>query len=139
MGGGSIGSGSLGGRLANPPPRPTTYFDTFRLTWVATTYSVPCMDYALLLVFVSAIAVGVVSAVVRTWSFHRRLYSLEDRLSTVEGITQREVKIRAANARPRTSTAAEDAIAMALANPKPAGVTVPWWNSPNLIKGQVAK
>lgn len=97
------------------------------------------MDYALLLVFTSAIAVGVISAVVKTWSFHRRIYSLEDRLSTVEGITTREVKIRAANSRARPNSAAEDAMAMALANPRPPVSNVPWWASPNLIKGAVAK
>lgn len=57
------------------------------------------MDYALLLVFTAAIAVGVVSAVVRTWSLHRRVYTLEDRLEVLEGIQTREVKTRAAQER----------------------------------------
>jgi hypothetical protein len=93
------------------------------------------MDYALLLVFTAAIAVGVAGSFARTWSFQRRLYSLEDRLSTVEGITTREVKIRAATSRPRANSAADEAIAMAMANPKPAVSTVPWYAQPNLKRG----
>lgn len=92
------------------------------------------MDYALLLVFTAAIAVGVVSAVVRTWALHRRLYSVEDELSTVQGILTREVKIRAATSRQR-STPAEDAIAAAIANPPQPHKHVPWWNNPALKKG----
>ena len=57
------------------------------------------MDYAYLLIFTGAISVGVVAAVVKTWSFHTRLYSLEDRVSVVEGVQTREVKIRAAQSR----------------------------------------
>lgn len=97
------------------------------------------MDYALLVVFTSAIAVGVVSAVVRTWSIHRRLYSLEDRLSTVEGVTTREVKIRAAATRHSRPSLAEEAMALAIQNAPAAKVSSPWWTAPNLIKGQVAR
>lgn len=56
-------------------------------------------DFALLLVVVSCIAVGVTSAVVRTWSLHRRTYSLEDRVAVLEGTLTREVKTRAAQER----------------------------------------
>lgn len=97
------------------------------------------MDYALLLVFTASISVGVVSAVVRTWSFHRRLYSLEDRLSTVEGVTTREVKIRAAQSRQRVPTLAEEAVAAAMANPPQNRSTLPWWQQPHLKKGSVAQ
>jgi hypothetical protein len=57
------------------------------------------MDYALLLGILACIAVGVVSAVVRTWSLHQRTYSLEDRVAILEGTLTREVKTRAAQAR----------------------------------------
>lgn len=97
------------------------------------------MDYALLVVFTAAISVGVVSAVVKTWSFHRRLYSLEDRVSTVEGITTREVKIRAATSRHTRTSAAEDAVAVALANPVAPKIAVPWWANPQLKRGQVSQ
>lgn len=93
------------------------------------------MDYALLLVVTAALAVGVAGSFARTWSFQRRLYSLEDRLSTVEGITTREVKIRASMSRPRANSAADEAIALAMANPKPTVSNVPWYASPNLKRG----
>lgn len=65
------------------------------------------MDYALILLIVACIAVGAVAAVVRTWSLHARLYSLEDRVSVNEGITTREVKIRAADSRGKNRPADE--------------------------------
>lgn len=97
------------------------------------------MDYALLVVFTAAIAVGVVSAVTRTWSLHRRVYSLEDRLSTVEGITQREVKIRAATVRHSRPSAAEESVLLAMQNPPQPKSNAPWWVATNLVKGQVAR
>lgn len=57
------------------------------------------MEIATLLLISGSVAVGVVAAVVRTWSLHRRAYSLEDRMAVVEGILQREVKTRAAQER----------------------------------------
>lgn len=67
------------------------------------------MDYALILLIVACVAVGAVAAVVRTWSLHARLYSLEDRVSVNEGITTREVKIRAADSRGKNRLS-EDAL-----------------------------
>ena len=72
------------------------------------------MDYALILLIVACIAVGAVAAVVRTWSLHARLYSLEDRVSVNEGITTREVKIRAAESRGKNRPA-DDALFKELA------------------------
>lgn len=92
------------------------------------------MDYAVLLLLVSAAAVGIVSAVARTWSLHSRLYSLEDRVSVLEGVTQREVKIRAAEGRWKKPSIEEEAIKAALANPgQPQPVK--WWDAPHLKKG----
>lgn len=90
------------------------------------------MDYALLLVFTGAIAVGVISAVVKTWSFHTRLYSLEDRVAVMEGVQTREVKIRAAQARtPKANS--DEALMSQLSG---AGVSIKkknWWEVP--VKG----
>ena len=57
------------------------------------------MDFAVLLLFLTAIAVGVVSAVVKTWTLRATLLELQDRVSVLEGVTTREVKIRASNSR----------------------------------------
>ena len=53
------------------------------------------VEYAVLLLIASCVAVGVVSAVVTTWSLKARLYSLEERLELVEGGLIRETKARA--------------------------------------------
>jgi hypothetical protein len=79
------------------------------------------MEIAFILLLAAAVAVGVVSAVVRTWSLHARLYSLEDRVSVVEGVTQREVKIRAATSRAGRPTKDEDLLKeLAVAQTAPA-------------------
>lgn len=57
------------------------------------------MDIGILLLISGCVAVGVVAAVLKTWMLHRRTYSLEDRMALLEGILQREVKTRAAQAR----------------------------------------
>lgn len=57
------------------------------------------LDFAIILLFLACIAVGVVSAVVKTWSLRADLLDVQDRLNVLEGVTQREVKIRAANSR----------------------------------------
>lgn len=75
------------------------------------------MDYALILLVVASIAVGVVAAVVRTWSLHARVYSLEDRVSVNEGITTREVKIRAAESRGKNRPGDEALFKELSANP----------------------
>lgn len=93
------------------------------------------MDYAILLLVVGCIAVGVAAAVVRTWSLHARTYSLEDRVACLEGVTTREVKIRAAQA--RYAKPDKDAELLAALQPKE---TVPatrynWWqiNAPRSV------
>lgn len=57
------------------------------------------MEYAVFLLILACVCVGVVSAVVHTWSLRARLYSLEDRLAIVEGSLTREVKARAGQER----------------------------------------
>jgi len=52
-----------------------------------------------ILLIVACVAAGVTGAVLRTWALHSRLYSVEDRIAVLEGVTQREVKIRAGQAR----------------------------------------
>lgn len=92
------------------------------------------MDFAAILLVVAAMAVGITSAVVRTWALHRRVYSLEDRCNVLEGVQQREVKIRAAESRARRPSAAEESIALAMAHPPPS-VPVrrqPWWKNPQI-------
>jgi hypothetical protein len=94
------------------------------------------MDYATILLLVAAVAVGVVSAVVRTWAIHARLYSLEDRLSVVEGVTTREVKIRAAQSRPPRYDRDEAALKeLSNLRPESAKYTGPWWKNPALKQG----
>lgn len=92
------------------------------------------MDYVVLLIVTGCVAVGVTAAVVRTWNLHARLYSLEDRINTLEGIQTREVKIRAAQER-WSRQPKEDAlfaqIATATAEPKKG----PWWKNPRLKTG----
>lgn len=95
-------------------------------------------ESAVILLVLSAIAVGVVSAVVTTWSLRARLYSLEDRLNVVEGVTQREVKIRAAQSRPAKLSADEVALnQLAALQAKPATFQGPWWMNPKLKRGGV--
>lgn len=54
------------------------------------------MEYALLLTILGAVAVGTTSAVVTTWRLRVTLLELSDRVNVLEGITNREVKVRAA-------------------------------------------
>lgn len=89
------------------------------------------MDYALLLVVVGCLAVGVTGAVVKTWSLHRRTYSLEDRMGVLEGVQQREVKIRAAQA--RTPKSQDDQILLEhMKNVAPVKKKN-WWEKPQKV------
>jgi hypothetical protein len=92
------------------------------------------IEAATILLIVSCIAVGVTAAVVTTWSLRARIYSLEDRVNIVEGVTTREVKIRAAAERFRKPTKDEELVAAALANPQPVQ-PVPYWLNPALKRG----
>jgi len=94
------------------------------------------MDLALTLLITSIVAGAVAGALVRTWSIHRRLYSLEDRLLVVEGVTQREVKIRAGQERWKRPSKDDEALAAALAlSSRAASAKLPWWKNPDLKQG----
>lgn len=92
------------------------------------------MEYAVLLLIVSAIAVGVVSALIKTWSLHARTYSLEDRISVIEGTVTREVKIRAAADRWKKPDK-DEALAASLLASGPKTRPMNWWENPELKKG----
>jgi hypothetical protein len=55
--------------------------------------------FGLIVLVTCCIAAGVVSAVVHTWALRAHAYSLEDRVSILEGTVSREVKVRAAQER----------------------------------------
>lgn len=87
---------------------------------------------AFLLLIACVLGGGVAGALLRTWDIHRRLYSLEVQLAEVQGIVQREVKIRAGQT--KTSVPRVDKEAMELlkgaqtlqpATPAP----LQWWPS----------
>jgi hypothetical protein len=87
------------------------------------------MDYALYVVVAACLAAGIMGAVLRGWSIHSRLYSLEDRVGVVEGTLTREVKIRAAQSRPPRGQA-DESLFKELSG-KPVQVAPPrvlnWW------------
>ena len=86
------------------------------------------LDYAVVLLVAMALAVGVTGAVVRTWSLHRRVYSLEDRLEVIEGVQTREVKIRAAQSRPPKRDMDDALMQQLAALPQGAGTRKQnWW------------
>ena len=95
------------------------------------------MEYGLLVVISAVIAGGVVGAMLRMWSVASRLYSLENRVNLVEGITTREVKIRASAERWKKPTADEAELASRLLHPQEPKATSShaWWNNPALKKG----
>lgn len=87
-------------------------------------------NFAGILLVVACVAVGGVAAVVRTWSLHARLYSLEDRMAVVEGVTQREVKIRAAQSRRPTGQKDEEMLKeLAGAGTQPVQRKLNWWET----------
>jgi hypothetical protein len=93
------------------------------------------MDAAFFLLLAASVSVGVVSAVVTTWSLRARLFSLEDRTTILEGVTQREVKIRAAAERwGGKRSKDEEKVIEALQQPQQAQ-PYQWWNDPRLKKG----
>jgi len=94
------------------------------------------MDLALVFLIAAAIAGGILGAVIRAWSIHSILYSFEDRLDVVEGITQREVKIRAGQERWKRPAKDEELIKDLLKSPaQPVASNLPWWKNPNLKIG----
>lgn len=86
------------------------------------------MDYAIILLILSCVAVGVAGAVARTWGLHRRLYALEDRCTLLEGIQQREVKVRAAATRWQKTDQSE-AMLKELVAAQPASRKLNWWET----------
>lgn len=92
------------------------------------------IETATILLIVACICVGVTSSVVATWALRSRLYSLEDRVNVVEGVTQREVKIRAATARLTRPSKDEELIEAALRASAPAK-SLNWWETAQGKKG----
>lgn len=93
------------------------------------------MELGLWLLIACVVAGGVAGALLRTWSILSRVYSLETRTAVLEGISAREVKIRAANDRWKRPSKDEEVLVAALATPPPPERKVPWWQNPDLKKG----
>lgn len=86
------------------------------------------MEYGLLLLITAVVSGGALGAIVRAWSMSSRLYSLEDRVMILEGVTQREVKIRASESRWRKPSKDEDFIEKVFANQKESKAKAKaWW------------
>lgn len=86
------------------------------------------MEVGLLVVIAAVIAGGVLGAVVRGWSISSRLFSLEDRLETLERAHLREVKSRVSMERWGKKSKDELLVEAALENPQPVvPVQQPWW------------
>ena len=92
------------------------------------------IEFATILLIVSCIAAGVTASIVTTWTLRASLYSLDTRVSIVEGTLTREVKARAGQERWRKPTKDEELVAAALANPAPQPA-MPWYMNPALKKG----
>lgn len=83
--------------------------------------------FAVFLLISGCIAAGVTAAVIHTWSLRAHAYSLETRLSVVEGTLQREVKARAGQERWKKPAKDDDLAAALLAAAKPPPDIRPWW------------
>lgn len=95
------------------------------------------MEYGLLLVVASVIAGGVSGALIRTWSLHSRLFSLETRVGIAEGVLTRETKTRAATERWKKTDKAEQEIlelANQVKNSSPQRQPN-WWELPGVSNG----
>lgn len=90
--------------------------------------------FVVFLLITCCIAAGVVAAVVHTWALRALTYSLDTRLTVVEGNLQREVKARAGQERWKQPSKVENELAAALALTKaqPPASPLPWWNNPAL-------
>lgn len=85
--------------------------------------------FALILLFLSCLAGGVVAGVVHTWSLRARTYSLEDRVDRLEGNLSREVKARAGQERWKKPD--PDAATLALLQQSAVHARKPnWWETP---------
>lgn len=86
------------------------------------------MELGLLVVIAAVIAGGVLGSTVRAWSISSRLFSLEDRLETLERAHLREVKSRVSMERWGKKSKDEDLVEAALNNPVSAvPAAAPWW------------
>lgn len=73
-----------------------------------------CMSVEYLVLSTVCLALGFLGSLASKWSLQTKLYSLEDRLSLVEGSLLRETKSRAATARWQKQSVEEAAIEAAL-------------------------
>jgi len=92
--------------------------------------------FAVFLLLAGCLSAGVVAAVVHTWSLRALSYSLETRLTLVEGTLNREVKARAGQERWKKPAKDVEALEALLknANAQPAQA-VPYWKDPRLKVG----
>jgi len=89
-------------------------------------------SYAVLLVIVGSIAVGVTAAILRTWFLSSRLLVLENAVAILEGTVQREVKVRAGMMRQQQRASADELVLAELQSQKlPAEKKQPWWTKYN--------
>lgn len=84
------------------------------------------MEIATVLLIVGCVAAGVTGALVTSWSLRSKLFSLEDRLSIVEGTVTREVKTRAGQERWKKADK-DEALLTALKSGGVTGRTLNWW------------
>lgn len=85
---------------------------------------------AFLLLIACVLGGGVAGALLRTWDIHRRLYSLEVQVAEVQGIQQREVKIRAGQTKtsvPRIDKEALELLKTAQTQPPAQATPLQWW------------
>lgn len=88
------------------------------------------MEIASILLIVACIGAGVAGAVGSTWNLRIKSYSLDHRLTLIEGIVQREVKVRAAQERwkaPKTDDALVALTRDLVTQTKPGGSN--WWKT----------
>lgn len=87
------------------------------------------MYAAILLLLAAAAGAGFLGAFLRSWSFHSRLYALENALAVVEGTLQREVKARAAGERWKKKDLLDETIEAAVIDQGLAEKRKPqfWW------------
>jgi len=97
------------------------------------------MEIAYFLLISAMVAAGVVGAVARTWTIHSRLYSLEDRVGLIEGIVQREVKVRAAQERWKRPAKDEERLVEALSALPPPTPPRNWWELPGVPRSVEGK
>jgi hypothetical protein len=93
------------------------------------------MDTALYMVLSVGFAVSLLTCLALNWKIHTQLYSAQDRLSVLEGIVTREVKIRASNERWNKVRQSDSAIEAALASgPVQPPKKVPWYRDPRITR-----